>query len=77
MILGGMVVGIRARLLERRRKWENQKARTESRLCVQGETDTPSRSRGVVCREVSAKSGGLGSGILGATKAVPAQGGFA
>lgn len=68
MILGGMVVGIRAGLLERRRKWENQKAGTESSLCVQDETDTPSRSRGVVCREVSVKSGGLGSGILGQPK---------
>ena len=77
MMLGSMVVSIRAGLLERRRKWENQKAWTEFRLCVQNETDTLSRSRDMVCREVSRKSWGLGRRILGATKAVPAQGGFA
>ena len=60
-------------------KWGSERIRRHGQNSdyVQDETDTQSRSRGMVCREVSMKSGGLGSGILGATKAVPAQGGFA
>lgn len=76
MILGGMVVGIRAWLLERRRKWENQKARTESRLCVQDETHTiKEQGRGLQGGQREVRR--AGDWDSGATKAGPAQGGFA